>query len=300
MRIVLAFLFSGIMVTTSAQTPDTVQHWKRRINASVGINQASFSSNWSAGGVNSIGLNTALNLKQAYRKGHISWDTEMDLAYGFIRNDEIGTRKAVDRLLLDTKCGYELNGKWNVFASLNLLSQFAKGFKFEKDSAGTEVKRLVSDTFAPAYITSALGLEYKPSESFRLRISPMAPRITIVNDVGRFAGPLVKQPYGVEPPHQTRIEPLALQLLAVFDKKLAENIVLNGRYLLFANYETLQLKTIDHQMDLNFIAKVTRYINVSLGGRLLYDYDQDDQMQLSQALTMGLAITLQNYADKKP
>jgi hypothetical protein len=45
---------------------------------------------------------------------------------------------------------------------------------------------------------------------------------------------------------------------------------------MFANYETLELKTIDHRLELMLNAKVNRFITVGLGGILLYDYDQDD------------------------
>jgi len=67
---------------------------------------------------------------------------------------------------------------------------------------------------------------------------------------------------------------------------------------MFANYETLEGKTIDHRLDLMLTAKVNRFIGVTLGGILLYDYDQDDEVQLSQAFTLGFTYSIQNYIDK--
>ena len=68
---------------------------------------------------------------------------------------------------------------------------------------------------------------------------------------------------------------------------------------MFANLETIEPKTIDHRLDVNFTAKVNRFITVGLGGILLYDYDQDDGVQLSQALTIGFAYSFQNFEEPK-
>src|SRR5690606_36449329 len=136
------------------------------------------------------------------------------------------------------------------------------------------------------------------TEYFRMRISPAAPRLTIVNDPSRFI-PSVDPvaPYGVEPPDETRFEWLAFQLNAEFAKDIAPNLNLKWRYLMFANYETLQLKTIDHRLAVMFNAKVNRFITVGLGGILLYDYDQDSGAQISQVFNLGFAYSFQNFAE---
>ena len=112
---------------------DTVKYWKKKLNFGININQASFSSNWTGGGVNSIGLNSAFSYKANYAKGKHSWDNEIGLLFGFVNNDGQGYRKTVDRIFLDTKYGRALNDKWDLFTSLNFLSQFAKGYKYEND-----------------------------------------------------------------------------------------------------------------------------------------------------------------------
>ena len=54
--------------------PDTLSHWKKKLVFNFNINQAAFSSNWKAGGINSIGLNGAFNYRLNYSKDRISWD----------------------------------------------------------------------------------------------------------------------------------------------------------------------------------------------------------------------------------
>jgi hypothetical protein len=276
--------------------PDSTSHWKKKFIFNFNLNQAAFSSNWKAGGINSIGLNSSLNYKASYSKNRITWDNEFDFLYGFVDNDGQGFRKTLDRIFLDTKVGYKLNDKWDLFTSLNFLSQFSKGYKYNDD----DTQDLISDFLAPAFITSAWGLEYHPVDYFKVRLSPFAPRVTILRDNnGRFDSVDPQRPYGVELGDDTRIEWLAFQLTADFDKAIATNLNLKWRYMMFANYETLEAKTIDHRLDLMLTASVNKFITVGLGGILVYDIDQDAGAQLSQAFNFGFRYSIQNYEEKK-
>ena len=165
---------------------------------------------------------------------------------------------------------------------------------------GAETPILISDFAAPAFITMAYGLEYHPVEYFKLRLSPFAPRVTIVGDNnGRFDAVDPLKPYGVELGENARYEWLAFQALAEFNKDIAKNLNLKWRYLMFANYQTLSLQEIDHRLDLSLTAKVNSFMNVTLGGIVLYDYDQDTAVQLAQAFTLGVAYSFQNFEEKK-
>jgi hypothetical protein len=300
LNVLILFLLL-LSLTTTAQVikVDTTSNWRRKLNFGINVNQAAFSSNWKGGGVNSIGFTGIFNYKANYKKGRRSWDNEIDLLFGFVNNSGQGYRKTNDRIFLDTKYGYSLNSKWDLFTSLNFLSQFTKGYKYEPDSTGIEQELLVSDIMAPAFITSAWGVEYHPVDYFKVRISPFSPRITIVNEPRRFTKTVGPEPYGVDSTETVRYEWLALQVMAEFNKDIATNVNLKWRYIMFANYETLEWKTIDHRLDLNLTAKVNRFINVGLGGILLYDYDQDSGAQFSQSLTLGFVYTFQNYEDPK-
>jgi hypothetical protein len=292
--LVLLLLFLPVLASAQSTHPDSVI-WKKKLNLALNFNQASFSSNWKAGGTNSLGFNSLYNYKLNYKEGRRSWDSEIDLAYGFIQNSGLGFRKSVDRLFLDTKYGYDLSKNWGLFSSLNFTSQFSKGYNYNDDGS----KILISDFLAPAFITSAWGFEYHPVTYFKVRFAPFSPRLTIVQDPERFIESVGPEPYGVQPPKETRVEWLAGQIMAEFDKEIVTNVNLKWRYLMFVNYETLEAKTIDHRLDLDIIAKVNRFINVGLGGILLYDYDQDSGVQLSQVFSFGFLYTFQNYDEPK-
>lgn len=279
---------------------DSTTNWRKSFKAGLNINQATFSGNWKGGGTNSFGFNTLLNFKANYKKDKISWDNEVDLLYGMVNNEGQGPRKTNDRVFLDTKVGYGLTDKWDAFIAMNLLSQFAKGFKYVKDAAGLEQEQLISDSFAPMFITLSLGAEWKPVPYFKMRFAPLAPRVTLLrNNDGRYAAVDPIAPYGVPVGQTDRFEWLAFQMTADFDKDIATNMNLKARYMLFANYKTLEANKVDHRVDLNLTSKVNKFINVSLTGIFLYDYDQDHSPQFSQALSLGVLYTFQNFEDKK-
>lgn len=291
------FLFIFCVLTGSfvyGQEKDTT-YWRNSFKGAISFNQASFSENWTAGGVNSIGLSGVVNYKANYLKGKNSWDNQIDLQYGFLNNEGTGYRKNNDLIYLDTKYGRSLSPHWNLFGALNMLSQFANGFRYEKDSLDREVALKVSEFMAPAYFTSSWGFEYTPKPYFKLRLSPFAPRLTVVRNKEIYQN--VPSNYGVEIGKTARWEWLAFQLLADFDKDLSENLNLKFRYMMYANYESLNIDEIDHRLDAVLTAKVAKYLQVSLTGILVYDYDQDKDIQLSQALGLGFIYAIKNFKD---
>ncbi len=292
--ILAAFCWFG--TSSFAQDTDTT-YWKKDFRAGTNFNQASFSDNWTGGGVNSIGLNAFLNYLGNYKRKNHTWALETDLAYGVLKNEGQSSRKSVDRMFLDIKYGRNFSSKWSFYASTALLSQFAPGYEYDvviDEVTGETDDILISDLFAPAFITTSLGFEYVPNDFFKLRIGPFSPRFTIVNndelsDIGA---------YGVDPGEKLRQEWLALQLVADFNKDIAENLNLKWKYMMFANYEELEGDKIDHRLDLMITAKVNNFVDVGLGAIMIYDYDQIDEVQFSQALNLGVVYKFKNYKDE--
>lgn len=298
--LVAVLSMTGISLKAQIVKPDTTSNWKKAFKAGLNLNQSAFSSNWKAGGINSFGFTTLLNYKANYKKGKASFDNEIDLLYGMVSNQGQGYRKTLDRIFLDTKYGRGISEKWDLFVAVNAVSQFGKGYKYVKDANGVEQEQLVSDAFAPAFITATLGAEWHPVDYFKLRLSPIAPRVTVLNhNDGRYVAVDSIRPYGVIVGNTVRYEWYAFQMLAEFSKDVAPNINLKWRYVLFANYQTLEAKKIDHRVDLNLTAKVNKFVNVSVGGIFLYDYDQDLNAQYSQAFSLGILYTVQNFVEKK-
>jgi hypothetical protein len=282
-----------LLCTTAGLAQTDTTYWRKSLSTGANINQSSFSDNWKAGGVNSIALSLFLNAKANYLKDKISWDNASELQFGLIKNAKQDMRKSLDRIFLDSKVGYKLSGHWNAFVSGNFITQFAPGYIYDADAAGTD--SLISDFMAPAFLTFALGFEYKPVPWFSLRLSPFAPRFTfLTNDAVA-----VNQRYGVPEGKTIRTEWLAAMVQADLENEIATNLNLKVNYMAYANYETLAFNTIDHRLSTTLTAKVNRFISVNLTGILLYDRDQDRDVQLSQTLGLGILYNVQNFTDPK-
>ena len=272
-----------------APTPADTTYWRTSLKAGVNLNEAAVSDNWKGGGASSLGLSTLFNGQAHYQRARRTWDNEADFLYAGQYTRGQGYRKTNDRLWLDTKYGHAFSAHWGAFVSLNLLSQFAPGY----DYSG-ELPRLVSSFLAPAYVTNAYGFDYHPTNRFSLRLSPFAPRLTLVRDLARFQGQPTDVIYGVDPGHSTRWEILAAQVLATLDQPLGPNANFKARYLLFTNYGQFRLREVNHRLDLTITAKVYGLLNVNFQSTVLYQYDQDPGIQFSQGLGLGLLLTRQN------
>lgn len=257
--------------------------WKKKVEFGANLNQGSFSSNWTGGAVNSIAVGAHLNAVLQYQKGRNSWRNDLQAQYGIVRNQGQESRKSVDRLFFDTKYGRAVSEHWSLIANLNFLSQFTAGYDYEKNPDGDFVARKVSGLFSPAYLTEAIGIEYRPTDYFFLTFSPGAIRQTIVSDLNLYK--TFPKNYGVAIGRRVRTEVALMQLVANFDKEVAKNMNLKFRYQLFANYKNLA--AIDHRLDANLMAKINKYWNVNLGAILIYDQDQSLDVQLAQSLSIG-------------
>ncbi len=280
-----------------AVVPRDTSYWKYKITAGANFNQASFSGNWKAGGVNSIALGSLFRGRADYARKKLTFTNEIELLYGVLNNAGQGQRKNNDRILVDSKLGCKFSEKWNLFASANFLTQFAPGYQYVKDGQGVEEAQFISKFMTPAFLTTTWGFEYKQKDYFYIRLSPLAPRVTIVNDTTVYRN--VPANYGVPVGRRTRYEWLALQALASFDKNLKENLNLKLRYMLYANLQDFAFKRVDHRLDLVFTSKVTKYVSVNLTGILLYDIDQDADVQLSQTTAIGLVYSFNRKIRQK-
>ncbi|MGV3707064.1 MAG: DUF3078 domain-containing protein [Arcticibacter sp.] len=271
----------------SSQLDLKVNYWRNWVSFGINVNQASFSDNWSGGGVNSVAVGTNFNYKTDYTKGDKNYVSEVIFQYGKIKNKGQLQRKTNDRIYWDNKLSMKLSKNWSFFGSLNFESQFDRGFSYEKkkDNEGKEyeVAHTISRFMSPAYLTESLGFEYKPSKYYWLRIGTGTARQTFVLD--RDIHKKIPKNYGVDTTKIVRNE-LAFQLVSNFEKDIMQNLSLKSRYSMFANYE--KLRSIDQRLDISLLAKVNRLVNVSINGVILYDDDASGKIQASQTLALGL------------
>lgn len=286
---IVCCIFLLYSVQLFSQKNDSIRKWKKAFQAGTNFNQSSFSNNWKGGGSNSLAVGLFLNSRANYEDTNISFANDFQSQYGFQKNAGLLTKKNIDRLFFDSKIGYKLKPKLNVFVSVNFLSQFYKGYDFTKDSVGNEVETMISEFMAPAYLTGSLGFEYKPASYLWMRFGTGTFRQTFVLDTTLYKS----QPknYGVPVGKKMRSE-IAFQFIINFDKDIAKNINLKTNFMAFADYRNLQ--AIDSRLDLILTAKINKIFNVNITASMLYDQDMDFKIQYSQMLGIGILF---NYSE---
>jgi hypothetical protein len=209
-----------------------------------------------------------------------------------LQNRNQSLRKNVDRIFYEFKAGYRISNKWDFYGSTNFQSQFFQGIEFnKKNKFGIPVDSLVSNIFAPAYLTTSMGLEYHPQKSFYTRIGIGSLRQTFVFDERISRAGL----YGLERPGDNIRNQFVFQYLMNVEKEIFQNINMKARYSALIDYFRLgKTDGIVHRLDANFTMKVNKYVSTNLQAVLFRDYDQDPNWQFSQILAMGVLYRLGN------
>jgi hypothetical protein len=262
-----------------------INYWKTKTSVGININQAAFSDNWKGGGVNSLAIGGLVNYKAEYSKESYSYTSEVILQYGKVKNKSQLQKKTTDRIYWDNKAAIQLSKNWYFFGSLNFESQFDKGFSYSKGPQGNEKENLLSKFMSPGYLTESFGFEYKPNKFFSTRIGTGTARQTFVLDTILYK--TNPKNFGVEVGKKIRNE-LAFQIVTNFEKEIFTNVTLKTRYNMFIPYDNFG--HIDHRLDIGVIAKINRFMNVSITCVGLYDRDTDLKIQGSQTLALGLVF----------
>lgn len=269
-----------MLITLSARAQDTVPYWKKGGATGLNVSQVGL-KNWAGGGENSLSMTALVNLFANYKKEKISWDNSMELGYGIVKQGSAGLRKSDDKIVLTSKFGREAINFWSYSAFFNFRSQFAKGYDY-----GKTPKVFISEFMAPAYVTLALGAEYKPHDNFFVLISPITGKSTIVlNKDLRNAGA-----FGVEPGSKFNNE-FGWSLNSLYKKKLMENVDFQSKLSLFSSYK--ELSTVDVNWENLLVMKVNKYISTSASAQIVYDKDIKDadgkaKVQYKEVIAVGI------------
>jgi hypothetical protein len=280
----LMLLFISLAGFSQTTAPKDTAHrdtaWKIHGQNTFLLSQSSF-SNWAAGGVNSFAANVVLDYDFDYKKGFWSWDNKVILGYGLSDQTGLGWRKNDDRIILNSLLGYKAAKYWLYTFYANFQTQFSNGYAYN----GANQRTLISALFAPAYLTFGPGFAYKRSDNFRINISPLASRITIVqNDSLAAAGA-----FGVTPGENHLFE-FGASLDAYYKINIAKNIAFENILKLFSNYLS-EPQNIYADYTANIFMKVNKLVTVNAGVELISDpkaTTYHEALQVRQIFGAGL------------
>lgn len=234
--------------------------------------------NWAAGGQSNMTLIGNLNLFANRKTANSTWDSALDMAYGFLKNNFIfdpkgPVTKAEDKVELNSKYGKRA---WSerVFYSglLTFRTQFAPGFAKPGDSV------YISRALAPAYLILAAGLDFKPVDFLSLFVSPLSGKATFVLDdslsgTGAFGVNTRDENGNLRP---GSYEKLRLELGATFKAKFKKDIMkdvgLESNLELFSNYID-RPENVDIRWTNALVAKINKYFVVNFFTDMIYDHD---------------------------
>lgn len=292
--------------------PPKVKYWKLRLLFGANGTQTSF-VNWSAGGRNNISILGYVSGSAEYKKDAWMWKSNMDLALGGLRYmDSLGRRQGLqktdDKIDLATNLGYKIKDKWFVSLVGGFKTQFLDGFNYPNDSTR------VSSFMAPGYINLAAGIDYTPNSNLSVFLSPIATKMTLVNDKeladqGAFGvqnATFNSAGHVVSAGKRFRGE-FGAYFKLLYQKEIFKNVNFKGRLELFSNYAE-KPQNIDVNADILWTFKVNNWLSASLNWTLIYDDDikvRDakggfgPRTQFKSVLGLGLSYTVKNFKEAK-
>ena len=270
--------------------------WKKSGNAVFLVNQSSF-SNWTSGGQSSISGTLKVDYNYNYSDNGWAWDTKIFSNFGLnkISGSEF-LKKTDDRIEVNSVLGKKFNndviGKWSYSSFFNFQTQFAKGYRFGKDSNGNPNRTEKSRFFSPATLQLGVGLYWKKSKDFWINVAPMTGKLILVN---RFFTETLNENetyFGVKKGGNSRFE-LGASVRAYYKSEIFKNINLENRLSLYSDYLD-RPQNVDFDCTFNFVMKVNQYISTNLIFQFVYDDNEIKRVQVREVLGLGLNIDLSN------
>ena len=270
--------------------------WKKSGNAVFLVNQSSF-SNWTSGGQSSISGTLKVDYNYNYSDDGWAWDTKIFSNFGLnkISGSEF-LKKTDDRIEVNSVLGKKFNndviGKWSYSSFFNFQTQFAKGYRFGKDSNGNPNRTEKSRFFSPATLQLGVGLYWKKSKDFWINVAPMTGKLILVN---RFFTETLNENetyFGVKKGGNSRFE-LGASVRAYYKSEIFKNINLENRLSLYSDYLD-RPQNVDFDCTFNFVMKVNQYISTNLIFQFVYDDNEIKRVQAREVLGLGLNIDLSN------
>ncbi|MDR2953716.1 MAG: DUF3078 domain-containing protein [Prevotella sp.] len=252
----------SILAVFAQDNKDKLEDGKWYLKGVTGINASQTTvSNWSAGGENALAGTAYLNGSLTRKSGNWLWSNALALEYGLTNTKTLGTQKTSDKIDFTTQLGYSTDNKWYYTIMGDFKSQFYKGYNYPDKS------RYISKFFAPAYSNISLGIEYRPGTWYSIYMSPIAGKLTFVEDdylssIGAF---------GVDPGDRFKAE-LGAYVKARMERKIMENVNLISTVDFFTAYNS-SFGNVDVNWDLLLSMKINKFLSASINTTLKYDDD---------------------------
>lgn len=278
-KILILIMVFAMMPFAKAQTPaaDTTQkksawkeYWKFSGLATFNLTET-MQWNWAAGGNNNGNGILACNLKLAYKKNTISWETTFDSDYGWMwaPSTLFKWRKSNDKIVFSTKFGWEFKKTWYLTIMGGFKSHYHDGYDYKIGDDKIETKTYAYNWLSPSYTDLSVGIDWKPNDIFTVYLSPVAGRITTVTDTTDNC--VLREKYGV-PLDKTFKAELGASFKAGVNYSPVKGLKIISTLSLFTPYTKENFGNIDVDWDFAISYQFWKVLNVTLSTSLKY-YD---------------------------
>lgn len=287
------FIFSLLFIAYSGfsqeefTVKDSVAPWTAKGNADILFNQSTF-DNWLAGGENNISGTIKINYDINYKREDWNWDNKIIASYGLVKTKTSSfAKKTDDQLEINSLLGKKINpeSKWFYSAFLNFKTQITKGYLYDKDVNGVEIRNSYTDFMSPGYLLVGPGLLWKRDDNLKVNLAPLTSKFTFVN--AAFTTPNESY-FGVEEGKSMRYE-LGFNASAYYKLDLVANVTMENIVNLYSNYlEDFQNVDLDYQMNINM--KINRFLTTNFSFQTIYDDNAFKGFQTRQVLGVGATV----------
>ncbi|NPD46866.1 MULTISPECIES: DUF3078 domain-containing protein [unclassified Lentimicrobium] len=265
-----------ILPIDSIKVYDSGTYWRWEGRTRLNMNTILL-SNWADGGESSFSTTAYFDLVAKYEKGNFKFENYLNTAYGLQLYRYSGTRKSEDKLNLNSSVAHQFVKNYFYNAQLDFKSQYSEGFKYPNDST------VVSDWFAPAYLTLSLGIENKSIEGLSMFFAPVAGKLIFVMnqdlaDAGSYGvKAAVKDEEGniLVPGDNIKAE-LGVNIKLRYRKELFKNIDVSSTMNLYNNYadpDPSNQWNIDVDWETLFDFTINKYFVANLYLHMIYDHN---------------------------
>ena len=205
--------------------------------------------------------NVYFNGSLNYKEGKNAWDNSLSANYGVNYTEATQWRKNIDNLNLSSKFGRQITDKLYYAALFDFKTQMGYGYVY-----GDDDRQLISKFLTPGYLNLSVGIDYKPNDNISLYYSPVAGKMTMVNDT------IFSVRYGVDPNVKTRFE-LGSSFKGTVNYSLLDNkLTIKSVLDLFTPYNET-FGNVDVNWDVLVGLNVTSLLTVTFQSTLKYDDD---------------------------
>jgi hypothetical protein len=278
----IAAIFSIRAQEERSEVADSTKVWTTKGTATILFNQSTF-DNWIAGGENNISGNLGVNYDFNYKKDDWNWDNKIIASYGVVKTKTSAfAKKTDDRLELNSLLGKKAQGYWFYSAFLNFRTQFTKGYVYDTDAFGAEIRNEYTSFMSPGYLSFGPGMLWKRNDNLKFNISPVTSKITFVDKAMTLPDDAY---FGVKEGESMRYE-LGFNASGYYKVDVIANVSFENILNLYSNYlEEFQNVDLDYQ--LNIVLKVNRHLSTNISFQTIYDDNAFRGFQLRQVFGVG-------------